>query len=105
MARFLYATRFDGYPVTSTVSGCVTGSAMMILILGCVCGAHGADTALSAAGAGTVSPVDVPPQIAQHRATTAIAVPVRIMCFFIRLPPMFLVSNTYHRTIEIAREI
>ena len=41
-------------PVTGTVSGCVTGSVMMILLLGslgCVCGAHGADTALSAMGA------------------------------------------------------
>ena len=57
-------------PVTGTVSGCVTGSVMMLLLLGSlgrVCGAHGADTALSAAGAGTVSAVSVPPQIAQHR--------------------------------------
>lgn len=42
-----------------------TGSAMMMLLLGsmnCVCGAHGADTALSVAGAGTVSTLAVPPQ-------------------------------------------
>ena len=79
-------------PVTGTVSGCVIGSVMMILMLGSlgrVCGAHGADTALSAAGAGTVSTFAVPPQIAQHRATAAMAVPIRMMCFFIWLPPKF----------------
>ena len=44
-------------PATGIVSDSVTGSSMTILLIGsvdCACGAHGADTARSAAAAGTV---------------------------------------------------